>query len=651
MRLLADRGLRARRRLAERRCPESVQALIAARLDTLSPERKSLLQDAAVLGKVFWAGALAEMGGREPSEVELALHELARKELVRPARTSSMEGESEYGFWHLLVRDVCLRPDPARRAGRPPPRRRRLDRAARRASGSRTWPTCSPTTTCRRSSSPRPPATRSRPRSSPRRRDATSRSPASGRSASTPPRPRRGSPGRSSSPRPRIPSGPSCSCAGRTPPPRPAARARRRRRSTRRSPRSAPAARPRPTAGRCQLRSRVALRLGEGRQVALAAEAVALLEPEPPGPELVAAYAQLANAQSSPAPTPRRSRPPSGPGARREARPARAGARARLPRLRPRLPRRCGRPRRDGAGARPARRAGGGPRRRDPAEQPRDRPLPAPGAGPLARRLRAGDRLLRAARPRRAGGAASRANCPGLLVELGRPEEALERAGRLAAAAEASGDTHRLIEVRAVELASRLARGEHEAAPPAPTGSSRQHGQAAPPMWSCSGSRPPPPPRSPEAPEQARALLAELEQAAGARETPYYAETARRDGANRARRRRPRARQAARRRARAPLPAPRARPLRRPRPARRARRRPRRAATLYAEAAARWQEFGNVPERAYALLGQGRCLLALGQPRPRSRSPRHATCSRRWATSRRSPRPRRCSSGRPRLTS
>src|SRR5439155_8844973 len=37
------------------------------------------------------------------------------------------------------------------------------------------------------------------------------------------------------------------------------------------------------------------------------------------------------------------------------------------------------------------------------------------------------------------------------------------------------------------------------------------------------------------------------------------------------------------------------------------------AAALYAEAAKRWQEFGNVPERAYALLGQGRCLLTLGR--------------------------------------
>jgi class 3 adenylate cyclase/tetratricopeptide (TPR) repeat protein len=87
--------------------PESVQALIAARLDTLPPERKSLLQDAAVIGKVFWAGALVEMGGLEQSEVRESLHELARKELLRPARRPSIEGETEYAFWHLLVRDVA----------------------------------------------------------------------------------------------------------------------------------------------------------------------------------------------------------------------------------------------------------------------------------------------------------------------------------------------------------------------------------------------------------------------------------------------------------------------------------------------------------------------------------------------------------------
>jgi predicted ATPase/class 3 adenylate cyclase len=105
VRLVADRGLgESGEGLA---FPESVQALIAARLDTLTPERKSLLQDAAVIGKVFWAGAIAAMGEQDQREVELALHELSRKELVRPARRSSMEGETEYAFWHVLVGDVA----------------------------------------------------------------------------------------------------------------------------------------------------------------------------------------------------------------------------------------------------------------------------------------------------------------------------------------------------------------------------------------------------------------------------------------------------------------------------------------------------------------------------------------------------------------
>ena len=106
VRLLSDRDLLGDS-VEEVLLPDSVQALIAARLDTLTAERKVLLQDAAVIGKVFWAGALVSMGQRDPRDVELALHELSRKELVRPARSSSMQGEQEYGFWHLLVRDVC----------------------------------------------------------------------------------------------------------------------------------------------------------------------------------------------------------------------------------------------------------------------------------------------------------------------------------------------------------------------------------------------------------------------------------------------------------------------------------------------------------------------------------------------------------------
>ena len=87
--------------------PESVQALIAARLDTLDAEAKSLLADAAVIGKVFWAGAISAMGDRDPQTVTAALRELSRKELVRPSRHSSMAGEAEYAFWHVLARDVA----------------------------------------------------------------------------------------------------------------------------------------------------------------------------------------------------------------------------------------------------------------------------------------------------------------------------------------------------------------------------------------------------------------------------------------------------------------------------------------------------------------------------------------------------------------
>jgi class 3 adenylate cyclase/tetratricopeptide (TPR) repeat protein len=87
--------------------PDSVQALIAARLDTVASARKTLIQDAAVVGKVFWSGAVAAMGGITEEEARSGLHELARREIVRPARVSSVRDQVEYAFWHVLVRDVA----------------------------------------------------------------------------------------------------------------------------------------------------------------------------------------------------------------------------------------------------------------------------------------------------------------------------------------------------------------------------------------------------------------------------------------------------------------------------------------------------------------------------------------------------------------
>ncbi len=110
VRMLSDRGVLSEQgELSDDDIPvpDNVQALIAARLDTLPPDRKALLHDGAVVGKVFWAGAIASMGDRDEGVVRTGLHELARKELVRSARTSSVSEQAEYSFWHLLVRDVA----------------------------------------------------------------------------------------------------------------------------------------------------------------------------------------------------------------------------------------------------------------------------------------------------------------------------------------------------------------------------------------------------------------------------------------------------------------------------------------------------------------------------------------------------------------
>jgi class 3 adenylate cyclase len=97
-RILRDRG-----ELGE--LPETVQGLIAARLDLLGDGQKALLQDAAVIGKRFWAGTLGALAER--ADLESALHELERKEFIRRERSSSVADESEYAFRHLLVRDVA----------------------------------------------------------------------------------------------------------------------------------------------------------------------------------------------------------------------------------------------------------------------------------------------------------------------------------------------------------------------------------------------------------------------------------------------------------------------------------------------------------------------------------------------------------------
>jgi class 3 adenylate cyclase/tetratricopeptide (TPR) repeat protein len=101
------RMLSERDDLTELPLPENVQGIIAARLDALPPPEKRLLQDASVLGKIFWSGSVTALEGTESWKLEELLHNLERKDFVQRARRSSVAGSTEYSFRHVLVRDVA----------------------------------------------------------------------------------------------------------------------------------------------------------------------------------------------------------------------------------------------------------------------------------------------------------------------------------------------------------------------------------------------------------------------------------------------------------------------------------------------------------------------------------------------------------------
>ncbi len=86
--------------------PTTIRGIVAARLDALPPAERTVLLDAAVQGKVFWRGALERMtdDGERLSELLTALE---RRDLVRRERVSAIEGDHQYAFKHVLIRDVA----------------------------------------------------------------------------------------------------------------------------------------------------------------------------------------------------------------------------------------------------------------------------------------------------------------------------------------------------------------------------------------------------------------------------------------------------------------------------------------------------------------------------------------------------------------
>ena len=84
--------------------PDSLLALLSARIDAIPEAEKRVLQEAAVIGKVFWAEPLSRSLG---DVVPPALLALERRGLVSARATSSLASQAEYAFKHALVRDVA----------------------------------------------------------------------------------------------------------------------------------------------------------------------------------------------------------------------------------------------------------------------------------------------------------------------------------------------------------------------------------------------------------------------------------------------------------------------------------------------------------------------------------------------------------------
>jgi class 3 adenylate cyclase/tetratricopeptide (TPR) repeat protein len=87
--------------------PATIHALLAARLDRLEPDQRTVTERASVVGRSFWWGAVSELSPTAiRSRVGACLQSLVRKELIQPDR-SEIRGEDAFRFTHILVRDAA----------------------------------------------------------------------------------------------------------------------------------------------------------------------------------------------------------------------------------------------------------------------------------------------------------------------------------------------------------------------------------------------------------------------------------------------------------------------------------------------------------------------------------------------------------------
>jgi class 3 adenylate cyclase/tetratricopeptide (TPR) repeat protein len=115
VRMLKDKGMLEAgswKEASEGALPVStnLQGLISSRIDRLGHEDKETAHDASIAGAVFWAGAVAHLGAQDglvSTTPRLSLERLQHHDFIRASPVSSVAGEDEYAFKHILIRDVA----------------------------------------------------------------------------------------------------------------------------------------------------------------------------------------------------------------------------------------------------------------------------------------------------------------------------------------------------------------------------------------------------------------------------------------------------------------------------------------------------------------------------------------------------------------
>lgn len=105
----SERGWQWAPSFLEIRIPETINGLVASRLDLLTPLEKRVIQIASVPGRVFWTGAVVASSELSAVEAIAALDHLQERELVEERPSSSLIGEREFIFKHALTREVAYR--------------------------------------------------------------------------------------------------------------------------------------------------------------------------------------------------------------------------------------------------------------------------------------------------------------------------------------------------------------------------------------------------------------------------------------------------------------------------------------------------------------------------------------------------------------